>query len=106
MWQRTLSEFVPLISPIRFAATQKLSSLHAKTVLRRSRTHLEIHLPDWEKSLKIPYVWLRDNCFCSQCYSRNTKQKINDVFSIPLDIQPCQFSLECEELKIKCRSFY
>ncbi|XP_071949804.1 trimethyllysine dioxygenase, mitochondrial-like [Antedon mediterranea] len=49
--------------------------------------------------LKIPYVWLRDHCRCSECYNQKTNQRLFDSFVIDVDEAPV--SVESYDDKIK-----
>ncbi|EDV19874.1 uncharacterized protein TRIADDRAFT_61648 [Trichoplax adhaerens] len=44
----------------------------------------------WNDSLTadINYLWLRDNCQCSECKHPHTGQKLFDITRVPLDLQP------------------
>ncbi|KAL2025096.1 hypothetical protein VTK56DRAFT_98 [Thermocarpiscus australiensis] len=36
----------------------------------------------------LPFFWLRDNCRCTQCVNRDTRQRNFNTFAIPSDIRP------------------
>ncbi|KAF2280155.1 Trimethyllysine dioxygenase [Westerdykella ornata] len=37
--------------------------------------------------VKIPNIWLRDNCQCSTCFHADTKQRLHDTFQIPHNLR-------------------
>jgi len=41
-----------------------------------------------EKGRALPYMWLRDNCRCSECVNQDTMQRNFNTFAIPTDIKP------------------
>jgi len=43
---------------------------------------------DDSRVAEFKYVWLRDNCKCSECFHGATKQKLIDSPSIDVNIQP------------------
>lgn len=40
------------------------------------------------KDLKFPYVWLRDNCQCEQCFHESAKSRILDWTKFDLNVKP------------------
>ncbi|KAF2748209.1 Trimethyllysine dioxygenase [Sporormia fimetaria CBS 119925] len=36
--------------------------------------------------LKVPNIWLRDNCQCSACFHGDTRQRLHDTFQISRDL--------------------
>src|SRR5687768_16036444 len=53
-----------------------------------SKNSLAITCPDTCLTSKYNYIWLRDNCQCSQCVHPNSGQKLFSSANIPLDIKP------------------
>ncbi|XP_062507732.1 gamma-butyrobetaine dioxygenase-like [Corticium candelabrum] len=43
------------------------------------------------------YLWLRDNCKCSLCVDRKSKQKLLDTPAIPLNLMPEVFEINQED---------
>ncbi|KAJ8117226.1 hypothetical protein OPT61_g1512 [Boeremia exigua] len=46
---------------------------------------------------RIPNIWLRDNCQCSSCMHKSTKQRLQDTFAIPRDLSINSASIATEE---------
>ena len=42
----------------------------------------------------LPYLWLRDNCGCSECCVVQTAEKRFHLFRVPRDLRPLQVSIE------------
>ena len=42
----------------------------------------------------LPYLWLRDNCGCSECRVAQTTEKRFHLFSVPSDLRPLQVDIE------------
>ncbi|KAJ4136197.1 hypothetical protein NW768_003805 [Fusarium equiseti] len=40
---------------------------------------------------RVPNLWLRDNCQCSECVNQSTRQRNFDTFKLPQDIKPRSF---------------
>lgn len=63
--------------------------------------HLRVKFGDGQVS-NFHYIWLRDNCRCSECFHPYTKQRLLDTFQLPLDISPKYVkALKEEKLKIE-----
>ena len=43
--------------------------------------------------IRVPYLWLRDNCECAGCRIALTSEKRFQVRSVPPDLRPCEVSL-------------
>lgn len=39
------------------------------------------------------YLWLRDNCACSQCVTPLTREQVFEICDVPLDIRPSQVTI-------------
>uniref|UniRef100_A0A1B6LQH5 trimethyllysine dioxygenase n=1 Tax=Graphocephala atropunctata TaxID=36148 RepID=A0A1B6LQH5_9HEMI len=64
-----------------------------------TNTHLEVKETTHEK-LEFGFEWLRENCRCTSCYNGITNQRNVQIFDIRTDIQPTNFSLSHNNLKI------
>ena len=42
----------------------------------------------------LPYLWLRDNCGCSECRVAQTTEKRFHLFQVPSDLRPSKVSIE------------
>ena len=42
----------------------------------------------------LPYLWLRDNCGCSECCVMQTSEKRFHLFRVASDLRPKQVSIE------------
>ena len=42
----------------------------------------------------LPYLWLRDNCGCSECRVVQTTEKRFHIFSVPRDVRPTEVGIE------------
>ncbi|XP_065181487.1 gamma-butyrobetaine dioxygenase-like [Sycon ciliatum] len=60
-------------------------------VMPASKSHVRVVWDDKVAS-QYHFVWLRDNCRCSQCIDPGTQQKLLDTASIALDLQPREVS--------------
>ncbi|KAF2473151.1 Trimethyllysine dioxygenase [Lindgomyces ingoldianus] len=49
----------------------------------------------------IPNIWLRDNCQCSSCMHKATKQRLLDTFQIPRDITIRSSEIDPEGVRVK-----
>ena len=43
----------------------------------------------------LPYLWLRDNCGCSECRVAQTTEKRFHLFRVDRDLRPTQVGIEC-----------
>ncbi|XP_013778762.1 uncharacterized protein LOC106463290 [Limulus polyphemus] len=51
-------------------------------------------------------IWLRDSCLCSKCVHPETRQKLVDVTSLDINIQPSKFYIKgADKLEIEWPSF-
>jgi len=48
------------------------------------------------RTAEFKYIWLRDNCKCSQCYHSGTKQKLIDSPTIDVNIHPTSLNVDGE----------
>lgn len=64
------------------------SSPIATSVKRDAAAHMyHVSLQD-NTVLRFPYVWLRDNCRCVDCYDPNSKYRLSLVHKLDPDIEP------------------
>lgn len=72
-------KFIPKI-----IATQ----IHSHSVLLKytNEDHLKLNIKG--NDLKFPFVWLRDNCQCDQCFHRTAKSRILDWTKFDINIKP------------------
>ncbi|XP_071452044.1 trimethyllysine dioxygenase, mitochondrial isoform X2 [Hetaerina americana] len=75
--------------------------LYCVDTLKFNGPQVEVKDPTWDKSISLPFIWLRDHCRCSKCYNHTTSQRILDLLSIPEDIHPAECSLQNDVLEIK-----
>ncbi|CAG8495376.1 18413_t:CDS:2 [Acaulospora morrowiae] len=56
---------------------------------------------NWENSTKnnskFNYIWLRDNCQCTECIHPDNKQKLFSSSEVPLDIKPIHVNVTSNE---------
>lgn len=58
-----------------------------------SDSSLEVIWPDGT-TMHLPYLWLRDNCDCSECRVEQTSEKRFHVASIEADLTPAEVRME------------
>ncbi|KAH9823382.1 hypothetical protein DFH28DRAFT_357644 [Melampsora americana] len=58
--------------------------------------HLRVKFANGQSS-NFHYIWLRDNCRCSECFHPYTKQRLLDTFQLPLDISPRKVNASKED---------
>ena len=46
------------------------------------------------EEISLPYLWLRDNCDCSECRVAQTTEKQFHIFRIPREIRPREVTIE------------
>ena len=49
---------------------------------------------------RLPFLWLRDNCQCTECRVVQTSEKKFHLVDVPVDIAPSSAALEKDELRI------
>uniref|UniRef100_A0A8D8Q2K0 Gamma-butyrobetaine dioxygenase n=1 Tax=Cacopsylla melanoneura TaxID=428564 RepID=A0A8D8Q2K0_9HEMI len=73
----------------RFCSTSKRWSFEAPIIGTKNLTLQNLENP--EKNAQFPYVWLRDNCQCSQCFNDTSKSRIIDLKTnlktLPIDVE-------------------
>ncbi|XP_055610536.1 uncharacterized protein LOC129757360 [Uranotaenia lowii] len=52
------------------------------------------------RTLRISYVWLRDNCRCKECYNHETFQRSLSVLDIPDDVCPSSYEVQDQALNV------
>ncbi|CAJ0898190.1 12647_t:CDS:2 [Entrophospora sp. SA101] len=65
-----------------------------------SNNSLAITWPDTSFTSKYNYIWLRDNCQCSQCVHPNSGQKLFSTANIPLDIKPLSINFMEDSVEV------
>ncbi|XP_047135498.1 trimethyllysine dioxygenase, mitochondrial isoform X1 [Hydra vulgaris] len=65
-----------------------------------SKKYLLLNFSDHEEH-KYHYLWLRDHCRCSKCYSNTTHARIQQTHKIPANIYPLHVSLNNGCLRIE-----
>lgn len=53
------------------------------------------------KKIILSYIWLRDNCRCSECINQDTRQRNFNTFEIPIDIKPNEATATESGLKVQ-----
>lgn len=65
----------------------RLDKFHTNSLLRSEfKDVMKIEING--KVLQFPYVWLRDNCQCEQCFHPSAKSRIIDWSKFDLNVQP------------------
>lgn len=62
---------------------------------------LTIDRPSLPKPLRFAYIWLRDHCRCSECYSPMHQRRFN-ILDIPLDVRPLSHKSTEDVLSVVC----
>ncbi|RIB03107.1 hypothetical protein C2G38_815790 [Gigaspora rosea] len=103
-----------LLRPVRNQYTKSIKFLF-HSAAHRFNKHLIKEIKQNQNSLEIKwsssdhkaisifnYIWLRDNCQCSQCLHPDNRQKLFLTSQVALDVKPISvnFSEEQEELEI------
>jgi hypothetical protein len=57
-------------------------------------SEVELKWRDGAPGLKLPLLWLRDNCQCDESRHPQTRQRLVDTFRIPPDISASAIELE------------
>ena len=57
-------------------------------------SEVELNWRDGAPGLKLPLLWLRDNCQCDESRHPQTRQRLVDTFRIPADITASSIALE------------
>lgn len=65
---------------------QFLSAKKISLVQRYVHDYLQLEVCG--EKLKFPYVWLRDNCQCEQCFHKSAKSRILDWSKFDVNIKP------------------
>nr|XP_021195926.2 gamma-butyrobetaine dioxygenase [Helicoverpa armigera]XP_049692119.1 gamma-butyrobetaine dioxygenase-like [Helicoverpa armigera] len=68
------------------AASIKL--IHIQNVLLKNKTDDLLNVDIRGESLQFPYVWLRENCQCEQCYHTTAKSRILDWSKFDVNVKP------------------
>ena len=83
-FRRSISNLVPKYQQAVVAAVQPLTKTVRWDIEERE---ISFQFPDTPSSVcSFPYLWLRENCLCSECTHPHTKQRQVNTFEIPEDI--------------------
>ncbi|XP_033101500.1 gamma-butyrobetaine dioxygenase-like [Anneissia japonica] len=47
-----------------------------------------------ETEARFPFVWLRDNCQCSECHDRTSRERILPLDTLDIDVKPIKAELD------------
>ncbi|KAG6441935.1 gamma-butyrobetaine dioxygenase [Manduca sexta] len=87
------------IRSAKFTAIPKLSRhIHSHSVLLKQSEHLNIDIKG--HSLKFPFVWLRDNCQCEECFHKSAKSRILDWSNFDVNVQPIDVTREGNSIRV------
>ncbi len=53
------------------------------------------------ESIRLPVLWLRDNCNCTECRLEQTGEKKFHLGTVPLDLEPAEYRVEADVLHIR-----
>ncbi|CAG8523299.1 15494_t:CDS:2, partial [Dentiscutata heterogama] len=95
----------PYTKPMRslFHSTAHRLNKHLIKEIKQNQNSLEINWSSDNKAISnFNYIWLRDNCQCSQCIHPDNRQKLFLSSQVALDIKPIKvrISEELDELEI------
>ncbi|MCZ2723582.1 TauD/TfdA family dioxygenase [Marinomonas sp. 15G1-11] len=76
-----------LDNPIEIASFTPYPIKHLPLDIRLNDTSLSIIWDDNHQS-EFHYLWLRDNCHCSECITQLTREQMFEICDVPLDIKP------------------
>lgn len=89
---KNFAKSVPNISCIK--------QIHNNKVLHKNKTDDFIDLVIRGESLQFPYVWLRENCQCEQCYHTTAQSRILDWSKFDLNVKPQDVSKDQNSLRV------
>ncbi|KAJ0182214.1 hypothetical protein K1T71_001583 [Dendrolimus kikuchii] len=69
-----------------FASTIYRNNVYSHKVLSNNVSDNHLNVKIMGEDLKFPYIWLRDNCQCEQCYHKSAKSRILDWLKFDLNI--------------------
>lgn len=85
----------------------RLSGHHQKVsdeTINSVKTHQHgVHLNYGDYKLQLPFIWLRDNCMCKQCYNHETFQKNVEANPLFPTSYPENVDFTNPVLTIKCK---
>ncbi|KAF9816725.1 hypothetical protein SFRURICE_018605 [Spodoptera frugiperda] len=91
-------------SATKFAKTLPSASciktIHTVNVLFKNKTDDLLSVDIRGESLQFPYVWLRENCQCEQCYHTSAKSRILDWNNFDLNVKPKNVSKDQNALQV------
>ncbi|MFB9888019.1 gamma-butyrobetaine dioxygenase [Balneatrix alpica] len=84
-----------MMQPTTFeiASYAQYPSHHQAQSLSLAQQSLQLAWSDGHQS-EFHYLWLRDNCPCSECVSTLTREQLFEICDVPLDLQPQQAQLQ------------
>lgn len=74
--------------------------IHTHNNLYKSRTDDFLNVVIRGESLQFPYVWLRENCQCEQCYHPSAQSRILDWNKFDLDVKPSEVHEDASSLRV------
>ncbi|XP_033122591.1 trimethyllysine dioxygenase, mitochondrial-like [Anneissia japonica] len=81
-----------------------LATISEQQMFSQHEDYLELISVEGDDALKIPYVWLRDHCRCSECYSHDTNQRNFDAFKTDIqDESPTDIQIDNQSINITCK---
>ena len=79
---------------------------NAKSEAKLNKEYLQLNFfQSSRKTEKIyPYIWLRDQCKCSECFNHTTEEVELDLAAIPVDVKPIEMNkIDEEAVEIICK---
>lgn len=76
------------------------NQLHRTDILQKFSKDKHLDLIIQGETFKFPFVWLRDNCQCEQCFNTTAKSRILDWSKFDLNIRPQDVVESDNELKV------
>lgn len=73
---------------------------HLPVAIELGEHSLQLYWDDGHCS-EFHYLWLRDNCPCTQCVSPLTREQLFEICDVPLEIRPEKASLNAGYLEIR-----
>ncbi|CAD0195042.1 unnamed protein product [Chrysodeixis includens] len=77
-----------------------IKQIHNNKVLHKNKTDDFIDLIIRGESLQFPYVWLRENCQCEECYHSSAQSRILDWSKFDLNVKPKDVSKDQNCLRV------
>lgn len=77
-----------------------INQIHSHNVLNNNKTDDLLNIVIRGESLQFPYLWLRENCQCEQCYHTSAQSRILDWSKFDLDVRPKAVSKDQNSLRV------